>query len=120
MTVMPDEGPLAQVREGMRVVDAEGAELGTVSRVQMGDPEEHAHLGEPGRNRSPLTERFAALFTPGSELTEQAQARLLRDGFVRVDLAGTLSGARYAEGGQVAAVEGDTVRLTVPGDHLLR
>jgi hypothetical protein len=35
----PDVGPIGQVREGMTVVDAENAELGSVELVKMGDPE---------------------------------------------------------------------------------
>lgn len=91
-----------------------------MAAVVAGDPGSYAHVGEPGANRAPLVEQFAAVFTPDSSLTEQARARLAQEGYVRVDLAGLFSGTAYAEAGQVAEVDDGTVRLSVPESHLLR
>lgn len=73
--------PIAQVHTGMRVFDAAGAELGTVTAVMM-----------PGTG------------TPdGLELPPEQAARLVDHGFLRVD-AGVLSRDLYVAAEQVADV----------------
>ncbi|WP_066588093.1 hypothetical protein [Cellulomonas timonensis] len=43
-----DPGPIAHVREGTKVVDVEGREVGKVGFVRMGDPEAVTGRGQRG------------------------------------------------------------------------
>jgi hypothetical protein len=98
-------GVLAQVREGMAVHDADDARVGTVRQVYLGGED----LGE-------------AAVAPDSVLADVPPAlrgRLAREGFVAI-APGLLRAHRYASGAQVAAVEGDRVRLRVGTDDLAR
>lgn len=115
MTVSGATGPvpLAQVRQGMRVVDPRGDEVGIVVTVRMGDQEAVTDRGESTRDVGLLDDR------PERELSEQAQHHLARTGYVLVDRGGVFTGRAYAAGDEVARVEGDTVHLTKEGDALL-
>lgn len=111
--------PISQVTEGMTVLDADGAEVGTVEQVRLGDAGaadvDPSDLDDAGTAFPPLADAFTA----DSGLDPQAQERLARLGFLRVDAKGLFSGHVYVEASQIAAVSGDAVRLTVPADQLL-
>lgn len=108
-----DPGPISHVREGMRVVDSNGDEVGTVEDVRMGDPEAVTDQGESTRD--------VGLFsgTEDSGLSEQARHQLARTGYVRVSKSGLLSGSAYAGGDEITRVEDDVVHLSRSKDALL-
>ncbi|HEX8626939.1 MAG TPA: hypothetical protein VF755_02060 [Catenuloplanes sp.] len=93
--------PIAQVNTGMRVIDAAGNDLGTVTEVRM-----------PGTGDGP-------------DLPADDAARLLRAGYLRVD-GGVLARDTFVAAGQVAEVtEGGSdaagvVSLSVVKDELTR
>jgi hypothetical protein len=101
---MPTEPtPIAQVNTGMRVFDAAGEEIGTVTAVKM-----------------PGTAPEAAVDLPSADA-----GRLTRAGYVQVD-TGLLSRDLYVEAGQVANVDegGDgmdgVVTLSVTREQVTR
>ena len=108
-----DPGPLAEVRQGMRVVDTRGDEVGLVDTVRMGDPEAVTDSGESTREVGLLAEAAP------SGVSEQAQHHLDRMGYIRIDRSGVFTGTAYAAGDEVARVDGDTVHLTKERDSLL-
>jgi hypothetical protein len=101
----PERGPLAQIREGMAVVDAAGEKIGTVRQVYLGGEElsEATVLGDSALNDVPAGLR----------------SRLAAAGFVEIG-TGLLQANRYATGEQVAAVDAEGVRLAVGKDALAR
>jgi hypothetical protein len=111
---------MGNVREGMRVVDSDGKDVGTVELVKMGDPEAVTLQGQTGEGGT-LGDMVRDTFG-GSEphVPEQLAARLLRTGFVKVDGKGLLGRDLYAPADQVGEVAGDAVHLTVPGAELTR
>ena len=114
------EGPIRDVTNGMTVVDAHGATVGIVDEVRMADAGAVTSAGQtPASPGNPFA-WVAEIFSTDSGLSEQAQERLARLGFVRVDASGPFSGRRYVEADQIAAVAGDEVRLSVAADQLLR
>lgn len=115
-----DGGPISLVTDGMRVVDAGGAEIGKIDEVRMGDAES-ATDREPditdGENA--IDEIGRAIFGVGSQLPGPTRETLLRVGYVRIDGKGWLfDRALYAAADQIARVEGDVVHLTVAADAL--
>ncbi len=112
-------GLIAAVREGMRVVDVNGEELGTVEEIRMSDPSAVTAEGQGTGGTGGLLGYLATAFAGGNGLPRQAQERLARLGYVRVDAAGIFSGDRYVAGDEIATVVGDTVHLNLPGDRLL-
>lgn len=116
--VNDDQGPIAAVHAGMTVVDSDGEEIGTVEDVRMGDDGVTA-----GRqDRGALDELLGAVrdaVTTGEGVPEPERARLERAGYLRIDAVGFLSGSKYAAADEVAAVQGDVVRLSVPGSRLV-
>lgn len=113
------DGPMSRITTGMSVIDSDGAKVGTVDEIRMGDAgaveAEPAEADDPGAIVSPL----AAVYTAGSGPHPDARARLARLGYVRVDAKGFFSRDRYVEPDQIAEVSGDEVRLSVPGNQLL-
>ena len=99
---MPTEPePIAQVNQGMRVIDSAGQELGTVSDVHM-----------PGDTAGTATDLPAA-----------EAANLARTGYFRVETAGLLQRDAYGPSAWIAEVseQGDgAVVLTVTRDRLTR
>lgn len=113
----PDHGPIEQVREGMRVIDSAGEEIGTVALSRMGDPD--AVEDDPAREEEAsggLGNIFGLEFEP--DVPAGLQTRLLRAGFVKIDGTGLFSAARYVRADRIADVSGDVVRLSVPRDRI--
>jgi hypothetical protein len=105
-------GPIELVREGMRVVDAAGDEVGRVRFVKLGDPEAVTTQGEQ------VDPAFRD--DDGEPLVPPPlRARLLRLGFVKIDAKGLFKPDRYAAATDIARVHGDTVHLAVKQDQLL-
>ncbi len=115
-----ETGMIAQVREGMRVVDAGGADVGKVADVRMGDPSAVTTQGEDtGDGDSVLGDAGAVLFgNLDTDLPESFRHQLARVGYIRVDGAGWFDSDRYASADQITDVSGDTVRLSVDRDSL--
>lgn len=109
--------PIAQVSSGMRVVDADGEEVGTVATVKMGDPNAITVQAPPtgvGARPSAMT---TAVPPEEPNVPADAAARLLRAGYVKVDGVGLLTGAIYVAADQIADVTDDVVQLKVrPSD----
>ncbi|GAB3159993.1 hypothetical protein GCM10027290_65580 [Micromonospora sonneratiae] len=104
--------PIVQVSPGMRVVDAAGAIVGIVDMVQLGDPNAVIVQAPTPDTEVGLDE----LMTAGAEEPEvpaDTAARLLREGFVKVEARRPLDGDVYVEADQIHAVNAEEVRLSV-------
>jgi hypothetical protein len=113
-------GPIRDVTTGMTVTDAGGETVGTVDEVHMADAGAATGAGQsPDQPGGPVT-WIAEAFGTDTDMDQQAQERLIRLGYVRVDARGLFSGHRYVEAEQIATVTGDEVRLSVAADQLLR
>lgn len=110
---------LQDIKDGMKVCDANGESLGEVEFVYFGT--EAAEVSSP---QPDLVETTGAVgeeswlqelaeAVSGDELPDVMVERLRRTGFVRVD-GGLLQRDRYVQPGQIAAVTGGTVHLA-PG-----
>ena len=117
-----DEMPISSVREGMTVVDADGNKVGDVSFVRLGDPEAVTLEGQVDVNEGrSILDDVASAFGGGDEpkVPDAIGRRLVHDGFIKID-GGLMRGDWYANADQVAAVAGDTVRLNVDKDDLVK
>lgn len=116
-----DGTPLAGVTEGMTVVDADGAEVGTVKEVKIGDPDLPTAQGQDapatGTVFTEMADAFSGLVGDHDGPPAESRDRLLRTGYLRVG-GGLLSSARFVAADQVAGVEDGVVRLTVTQDRL--
>lgn len=119
MTDMASSGPISEVREGMAVLDASGDEVGTVAEVRLGDPGATTSAGQGTGRDDTFVGAIAETFAGSTHLSEQAQERLARLGYLRIDAKGLFAGDRYAAADEVAHVAGDTVHLSLPADRLL-
>jgi hypothetical protein len=116
---------LAQVHHGMKVFDREQHEIGTVERVQMSDddpstPEvEAATPGDLRQRNDSLIDNVAEVFAP-DELPHEVRAKLLQQGFVRLDAKGLFAADRYITPDQIMSVSGDALTLKVKKDDLVK
>lgn len=127
--------PIEQVRTGMHVVDVEGAEIGTVKDVFVGDPGAETVSVEPDTGGAAFAAPGGAAVPPGGgvgslgggvfgdgggkDLPQQDRSRLLREGYIRIDLKGLFSGHRFAASDDIADVTEDVVHLAVDTGHLV-
>lgn len=135
-------GVLAQVREGMKVLDAAGDEIGKVDYVKAGDPQAATTAGQEtlgdrgvvaavgsgsgasgGSGVGGVT--TGALGIPGvggdePDVDEPFRSELLRTGFIKVDGKGWFDKDRYLTPDQIASVSGDSVTLSRRKDDLIR
>ncbi len=124
---------LTKVREGMKVYDRNGKDIGKVDRVYMGSvSEKQDEYGEgastpssPGSGtaapaRGTIVGNVARAFGDDEELPDVLQKRLLREGFVRVEGGGLLGADRYVTPDQIVSVSGDRVDLRVAKDELIK
>ena len=100
---------ISQVRAGMRVIDADGTDVGKVKDVLIGDPEAVTTQGGLGDDDLP-----GGAAGGGPALPHADRARLLRTGYVVVRSGGLLPKQRFASAEEIAEVQGDVVQLTVP------
>jgi len=117
----PDLGPIEQVREGMKVIDSTGEELGKVELVKMGDPAAAtigADAPRDGGFLQGVAEAFG--FEQEPDVPQGLRDRLMRIGFIKVDGAGITASARYIMADKVAGVSGDAVRLKVSKDQMIQ
>lgn len=119
-SMMPDwatSRSIAQVREGLTVVDAAGEELGKVDYVKLGDPGAATVGADAPVNPGFLGTLFAVEAEPA--VAEPHRSRLLRFGFVKVDGKGWFDTDRYLRPSMIAAVVENTVRLRVRKNEIL-
>jgi hypothetical protein len=111
--------PIGLVREGMKVYDSAGDEIGKVDFVKMGDPEAAtvSEAAEPERND--LVEVARDVLRGPDDLPESLRGRYLRYGFIHVDGKGWIDKDRYVAADAIEAVTGDAVRLSVTKEKLL-
>ena len=116
---------LMRVEKGMRVLDRDRHEIGTVERVQIGDDDPstpEVEAADPGvlrqRRESILGALADAFRTDG--LPDEVQERLLLQGFVRIDSKGLFASDRYVTPDQIMAVDDDAVTLSVGKDELVK
>jgi hypothetical protein len=122
---------LSKIHEGMHVVDARGDKLGNVGYVQLADPEAVTNQGQvslaPGEvvaapapangdsSGRPITAMpvgpIGDVF--GNDVPGPIRERLVHHGFFRVDGAFLFGKDRFVMPDQIAAVDGDTVKLRV-------
>lgn len=124
----PQHSVLEQVREGMEVRDASGEHIGSVRNVYFGEDagttQPHSAGAATARDPSILgnnivTDVAQAIFGD-DDLPETFRARLINNGFIRVDGNGLLARDRYVMREQIASVSGDVVHLNVTRDELIK
>ena len=139
-----EEETLTSVRQGFKVVDVNGDEVGSVRDLRSGDRD--AATGDDAEPGGRSTEFLAAPAGGSSgagggigiaggvppivaeddnnareepNVSEPAYSRLSRLGFIKIDSKGWFASDRYADADQVARVEGDTVYLSVAKEDLI-
>jgi len=114
--------PMELVHEGMTVVDSAGEKVGTVEGLKMGDPGAATEAGNELQDEGFLGD-VAEVFGDEREPDVPApmRARLLRTGYIKIDSPGFLiESDRYVPADQIESVAGDTVRLRVTKDALVK
>ncbi|RLK24200.1 hypothetical protein DER29_2097 [Micromonospora sp. M71_S20] len=112
------QATVSRITTGMRVVDVDGTEVGTVDLVQRGDPNAvtvQAPTADPGSSLDELIESTAV---EEPDVPADLAARLLHSGYLKVSTDLVRTGAVYVLAEQIAAVTDDQVRLDVPARHL--
>lgn len=112
---------MQDVRQGMRVVDAAGEDVGTVEELKMGDSDAQTPQGQTtGDADSGLMHDVAQVFTGGEpDVPPEMAERMLRLGYIKIDAKGVFSGDLYAVADRIDHVARDTVHLNVERSHLL-
>jgi hypothetical protein len=123
---MQTAASLRFVEEGMKVFDRERHEIGKVEYVQFGDddpstPEvEAAAPNTLDTGRDTLLDNIAEAFAPDDDIPDEIRAKLLQQGFVRIDANGIFAADRYVTPEQIASVSGDGLMLNVSKDELVK
>lgn len=102
---------LEKVREGMKVLDADGNEVGTVAEVKMGDPEAITAEGQALGGGNAVTDSLVETFSQDLTGEQADDERLLRLGYVKVDPKGVLKKDRYIASDEIERVEAEAVHL---------
>lgn len=114
-------GTIEMVRDGMKVVDSEGKNVGTVEFVKMGDPGAATEQGNEPRDTGLLGNIAEAIGAePEPDVPDAMRARLLRSGYLKVDGGFFFGTDRYVSPEQIANVQGDTVYLRAMKDQLVK
>ncbi|MFC4148997.1 hypothetical protein ACFO0M_22305 [Micromonospora mangrovi] len=110
---------ISRVTTGMRVVDATGAEVGTVDLVQRGDPTAVTVQGPPTADPgSSLDELIASTAVEEPDVPADLAARLLHSGYLKVSTELARTGAVYVLADRITTVTDHEVRLDVPAADL--
>ncbi|HEX5596450.1 MAG TPA: hypothetical protein VFX61_10600 [Micromonosporaceae bacterium] len=115
---IPDNpSPLTQIAEGMRVIDADGVEVGMVDLVRLSDPDAvtvQAPVGGIGPSDLPDVDG-----TEEPDVPADVAARLLRSGYLKVDGEEPFDVAVYVGADQIADVSDSLVQLAVGMEDLI-
>jgi hypothetical protein len=119
---------LNMIKGGMTVIDAAGDEIGVVENVYLGTRNDEAIEAGNAMATSPavdlsdsdtFVEHMAKALIP-MEIPEELAKRLLRSGYVRVNVSGLFAGDRFVMPDQIASVTDGRVRLNTPLDRLYK
>ena len=114
-------GTIEMVRDGMKVVDSEGKNVGTVEFVKMGEPGAATEQGNETQDTGLLGNMAAAVGgDPEPDVPGPMRARLLRSGYLKVDGGFFFGTDRYVAPEQIANVQGDTVFLRAMKEQLVK
>ena len=110
---------LEQLREGMKVLDADGKEVGTIGLIQFGDPSAEQLAYEPPVIAGAAFATDVVRSEPN--VPEPLRSKLLSLGYVRVDEKLRLRPDHhfYVLPQEIVAVDGDTVSLATPKGELI-
>lgn len=121
--------PLTYIRKGMSVYDLSEKQIGVVEMVYMGGVSDEAIQmgGEAATSpdvdlshKRSFLEQFAQIFKDGSDVPDELKERLLRDGYVRVNIKGLLGLTRLVFPDQIAYVSDEGLVLNAYEDDLLK
>jgi len=107
----------------MTVIDSAGEKVGKVEGLKMGDPGTATEAGNELQDEGFLGDIAEAFGGDEREpdVPGPMRARLLRSGYIKIDSPGFLIETdRYVSAEQIASVAGDTVRLRVTKDALVK
>jgi hypothetical protein len=117
---------LNQVHEGMQVCDSSGDQIGTVRRVFLGAVSDETNQRGGGPATAPTPEwqdetliDYVAKAFADEPLPEVLRDRLLRHGFIHIDISGLFTSDRFALPDQIESVSDDCVRLRLTKDELI-
>jgi len=107
---------IERVQEGMRVIDANGDDIGYVQFLKMGDPEALTTAG----NEPTVSAGYVPLTDDANEpeVPEPIRSDLLRAGYIKVDGPDLFDTDRYLRADVVDRIEGNKVFLKLPKDRL--
>lgn len=121
-----DDTILDQVREGMKVCDNAGNEIGSVREVFLGavSDEVNERGGGPATANAPETRDetvidYVARAFADEPMPDVLRDRLLRHGFIRIDTHGLFASDRFALPDQIEAVSEDCIQLRLSKDELI-
>lgn len=110
---------MERLRDGMRVVDAAGVEVGTIGLIRFGDPAAAQVIQAPSHFEGSVIATDVVRSEP--RVPEPLRGSLLQLGFVRIDERLHLRPDHhyYVQPQQIAAIDGDTVSLAVTKRELI-
>ena len=117
---------LENIHEGMRVMDANNTDLGTVDYVYLGEISSTADTGkEPATIKPNLdgSEQFTNLVQRAfgkQDLPEELRERLMQNGFIHVDVPGLMSHNRFVLPDQITMVTDQGVVLRATRQELIK
>jgi hypothetical protein len=112
--------PMERLREGMRVVDSNGLEVGTIGLIHFGDPAAEQLAYEPPVIAGAAFATDVVRSEP--DLPEPLRGKLLSLGFIRVDEKLHLRRDHhwYVLPYEIVAVDGDTISLATVKSELIQ
>jgi hypothetical protein len=105
---------LESVSKGMRVVDAEGRDIGRIGRVVPANPK--AEVFEDAvvpSQQSPFNLGLNAILGTEPKVPEEMARRLFHSGYIKIEGHGPLAGTSYAAADAIDRVEGTVVYLNL-------
>jgi hypothetical protein len=110
---------MSQIREGMKVVDQSGQEIGTIDELKEGDPQAVTAEGQAPRGDNSLVGEVSEALGAGADLPEQFRERLLRIGYIKIDSKGLFKSDCYAGADRLERVQDDVVHLNIDSSELI-